>query len=80
MKLGLALTPAGKPPKIDARARDLQFRKEVSQMVHDLLRRNYKLDTNTAREIAREKRMTLEQLMAATITHLVMQKVDDEYV
>lgn len=78
-RLGIALTPTGKPPRLDAEARDLQFRREVSQLVHDILRKHYRTDPVTAREFARGRQITLEQLLAATITHMVMQKVDDEY-
>jgi hypothetical protein len=78
-KLGVALTPAGKPPKFNAESDDLRFQREISQLVHDLLRKHYKVDPFTARQFAHQRGMTLEQLLAATITHLIMQKVDEEY-
>lgn len=79
-KLGVALTPDGSPLQLDGEPWELRFRKEVSQLVHDLLRKHYELDRSEACKIAHRRGMTLEQLMAATITHLVMKKVDEEYV
>ena len=79
-KLGVALTPAGTPRSPAPETWELRFRREVSQLVHDLLRRHYQIDPAGARTIADRRDMTVEQLMAATITHLVMKKVDEEYI
>jgi hypothetical protein len=78
--LGVATTRDGAPPRSEGEAYDLRFRREVSQMVHDLLYRHYVKDNASAREVAHKRGLTVEQLLAATIAHLVMKKVDEEYV
>ena len=79
-KLGVARTPSGEPLSPGPETWEFRFRKEVSQLVHDLLRKHYEIDPTEARKIAQQRGMTVEQLMAATITHLVMKKVDEEYI
>lgn len=77
--LGIATTPDGTPSRTLGEPYEVRFRKQVSQIVHDLLQKHYVYDPATAREVARRRGLSVEQLLAATITHHVMKKVDEEY-
>jgi hypothetical protein len=59
---------------------DLEFRREVAQLVHDILARCYVTRRDATIESARLRRLTVEQLVASAIAHHVMKKVDEEYI
>jgi hypothetical protein len=58
---------------------ELEFRREVAQLIHDLLRRNYVAQPEAARLEAEKRCLTVEQLIASSIAYHVMNKVDEEY-
>ena len=72
----------GDPPPVatDAYSFELEFRKEVAQLVHDILKRNYVTRRRESKLEASRRGVSLEQLVAAAIAHRMMRKVDEEYV
>src|SRR5262249_46656062 len=65
------------PPEVDAGVYsfDLEFRKEVAQYVHDLLKRCYVTRRRETKLEANRRGVSLEQLVAAAIAHRIMRKV-----
>src|SRR5436309_2993708 len=68
------------PEATDAYSFDMEFRKEVAQLVHDILKRNYVVRRREAKLEASRRGISLEKLVAAAIAHRMMRKVDEEYV
>lgn len=83
-KLGTAERSSSAPPRIvnaePPPAFDREFRNEVTELVHEILHRSYVTHRESAQGEARRWGLTLEQLVAATVSHHVMRKVDAEYV
>lgn len=59
---------------------DLEFRNEVTELVHEILKRSYVTQRESTHDEARRWGLTTEQLVAAAVAHHVMTKVDREYV
>ncbi len=59
---------------------DLEFRNEVTELVHEILQRSYVTHRTTVQDEAQRWGLSLEQMVAAAVSHHVMKKVDMEYV
>lgn len=82
-KLGAAEVVDCAPPRLlsvePPEAFDREFRNEVTDLVHEILRECYVTDRGPRQAEARRWGLTLEQLVAATVSQSVMRKVDNEY-
>lgn len=70
-----SITPDDDPPDLF----ELQFRKEVAQLIQAILHRNYVEMPEVCAKEAHQRGLTTEQLIAAVVAHRVMKKVDEEY-
>lgn len=58
---------------------DTRFRREVANLVQDILQRHFDSDCLIARKQAYRQMISLEQFVASRITNMIMDKVDAEY-
>lgn len=83
-KLGIAELAGSAPPRVVgaelAGAFDREFRNEVTELVHEILQRSYVTHRESTQREAHRWGLTIEQFVAAAVSHRVMAKVDAEYV
>jgi hypothetical protein len=59
---------------------DLEFRHDVAQLILETLKYMYDYHREKVTKEAYRRRMTVEQLVAATLAQQIMDKVDREYI
>lgn len=83
-KLGTAETSASTALRIlvpePPVSSDFEFRNAVTDLVLEILTRHYVTQRDAAEREALRWGLTLEQLVAAAVSHHVMKKIDAEYV
>jgi hypothetical protein len=73
----LGYSPGGMPPEGGF---DLEFRREIAQMVHDSVKFAYKDYKKSTIKMADRSRLTVERLVASSLADRIMDKVDREYI
>ncbi|MBX6312099.1 MAG: hypothetical protein IRY99_04150 [Isosphaeraceae bacterium] len=59
---------------------DRAFRQEIAHKIYEILRRAYITDRQYVQEEALKRNLSIEQLLAAYLARIIMDKVDSEYI
>jgi hypothetical protein len=64
----------------DAGNFDKEFRQEIAHIIHDVLLKAYGSQSGHVQREASRRRTSVEKLLAAYLTRIIMDKVDREYI
>jgi len=64
----------------DAGNFDKEFRQEIAVIIHDVLLKAYGSQSGHVQKEASRRRTSVERLLAAYLTRIIMDKVDREYI
>ncbi len=64
----------------DAGSFDKEFRQEIAVTIHDILLKAYGSQSGHVQKAASRQRTSVEKLLAAYLTRIIMDKVDREYI
>ena len=64
----------------DAGNCDKEFRQEIADTIHDVLWKAYGSQSGHVQKEASRRRTSVEKLLAAYLTRIIMDKVDREYI